>query len=273
MDTLKKLSFLKNISRIRKNQPNDGNRNPVFWLIQSLSDEICPVDNAESISLTVSGNYFESSTYLESDIIHLQNDLINDINEHIDRSSAEEDDINEAVAFISNTDSIEEIAENLSDYSVLDSLGYNMTVTGTRKEYKPVYDHLFLFKDEAKEHIESCHYRYNQPRTYANTALEASKTEKVLNLLEDEELWTYLYNMQMKALNNSGKSELVHCDGKNIMRVFYNTRADALREMQEQYEQLAEKYPDSEKLYIFNTSARLVLPDGTVHLWQVYDCK
>lgn len=273
MDTLKKLSFLKNIAKLRNSQPNDGNRNPVFWLIQTLSDESCPLDKADAISVTVSGLYFDTSTYFESDIIHLQNDLIDNINENIDTSNACEDDINEVIAFISNADSIEEIAENIGNYDVIDCMQYKMEVTGSRKVYKPVYDHLFLFKDEAKQHIEDCHYRYTKPRIYANTALDAPKTEKLLNLLDDEELWTYLYNMQLKLLNNSGRAELVHSDGKNIMRVFYSNKKEALNEMIEQYNELASKYKDSQKLYIFDTSARLILPDGTVHLWQVYDVK
>lgn len=205
MTTLEKLQFLAKIAEIRNTQPTDCNRNPVFWLIRNEVEERCDLSEAEHYSIHLEGKYLAPADYDESDLDTLKEDISSEIeNFGLPDDEAAVDWVHDELIAIqeaaTNASCIKDIIDAIEQNPTgADVMGYVMDITGYQKVHRVVYDHIFLTKEAAKQHLKDYHYRYTNPQTYANTALDSPETEQILNLLADSELWSELLKLVENA--------------------------------------------------------------------------
>lgn len=206
MTTLEKLMFMKDYAETRKSQSNDGNRNPVFWLIQDEVLEPCnPDECSDETDVLIIGKYIEPKYYSTSEWYQLRDAILNDIKDNFDFENhditicAEMDEFKE---YITNALNLNNIVEAIETNTIAtDIMKYHYEIHHFKKEYRIVYDHVFLTKEAAKEHIKNYHYRYKNPRTYANTCSDSPFMETFFKIIDEPGFWDEMINM-LKDNNN-----------------------------------------------------------------------
>ena len=188
-----KLEFMKKFAEIRQTQPNDGNRAPVFWLILNQNLERCGLDEATEYSLHLEGANLGPAEYDKDELESLKQDILSDIeNNYKDELEAQvyNSDIDGFCKCIGAASDVNDIYNTLEEYDeIADILGYETDLTGFRWVYTPVMDHMFLTKEAAQQHIADYHYRYKNPKTYANTCLESQYMQTLFSIIDDPNFW------------------------------------------------------------------------------------
>lgn len=196
MTLSEKLEFMKKFAETRQSQPNDGNRSPIFWLIQNQTAENCNESEATSSVFHISGANIEHSYWEDKELDDLKQDIISDITNNYDfdnGNSVEKEELQAILHDVENAESVSDIY-----YSIIDNpfgaqaMEYEVELTHTKEVYHTVYDHLFLTREDAKDHIEKCNYRYTNPRTYANTCLDSKYMEQLFAIIDDPDFWSTL---------------------------------------------------------------------------------
>lgn len=163
------LQFLKELQHERNTQPNDGNADPVFWVLRDYKWEVTEEGYEDRTSIYDMG--FGESTSID--------DYIDEIVNGERKSDFTEEQINElqeSVEWDGASGLLEWVQEHTNDDCYLIH----------EKEIAFIVPNtLFLTKSEAKKHIEIYHYNYtDKVHTYAMTVLRSPVVEKLLNVLE-----------------------------------------------------------------------------------------
>lgn len=204
-----KLQFMKTYAEIRQVQPTDSNRNPVFWLIQTQVDESCTGDEGpDNTAIHIEGKYIETTDGSDENYEDVRDKLISDITNNFEPDAyADNDDAKELRTRLCQVKSVQDIEDALETYqNVSDAMSYSIDISYTKKVYRTVYDHMFLTKQAAKEHIEKYNYRYANPRTYANTCLDSPYMERFFRIIDDPSFWENIIKMAEEQEKQKGKT-------------------------------------------------------------------
>lgn len=162
--TAEELEFLQNLQKELNEQPNDGNADPVFWVIGDYQWELAPIGYEDELRVVCEGGEdFTITSFLE---------YLKDEEEY-------EYVLSEVDFYISDTDRIEQIIELLND-----NHHECFILMGVRKQFYIVPDTLFVTKQEAIKHLKlNSHHYTREAHTYAMTALRSPVVDRLWKLL------------------------------------------------------------------------------------------
>lgn len=172
--TNEEIEFLQNLQKELNEQPNDGNADPVFWVIGDYRWEPAPLGYEDELRV-VDGEGIDFT--IEAFISLLQSE----------EDSAK---IVEDVEYYSENDRIEQIIDLLHAEGC--GIGSNFRLMGVCKKFYIQPDTFFVTKEEAKRHLKLNHYHYTrEAHTYAMTAWRSpvvSRLWKILRTCDFEKL-------------------------------------------------------------------------------------
>lgn len=160
------IQFLKAFQNERNTQPNDGNADPVFWVIGDYRWDACWEENAEEYEIFIPGD--DSTSYKWEEF---KKDELEENNHELKKV------VLRKLKEIEDADTLLEwVHEHIDDDAYL---------VPVKKNHIIREDTMFLTKAEAKRHIESNDYHYtSEVHTYAMTAWRSPQVEKLLTLLK-----------------------------------------------------------------------------------------
>lgn len=179
------IKFLKELQYKLKTQDNDYQAAPRFWGVAETK-RIYGVDgdfDSDGFQVVV-----DSETYFDDDENGLKG-----FSEHL--IDTYEEDYNEKYA--EEYGALEEVMQDFEDICDLHDWCENWLEEFGYDCYKVHYRDLenvisqetgcFLTKEACKKHIESNHYHYKKPRTYAMTAWRNPEFERLMRIIENIE--------------------------------------------------------------------------------------
>jgi hypothetical protein len=169
------IKFLKELQQELKTQETDYQASPRFWVVRQEVREYGLEDG-----------YTDGFEIYNSD----------DCEVVLDPGDIEE--IKEWMLENFDNEFNEEDFEYINDFEeaieLLNDKGYDKyRLVGYRTVHKIVENTFFLTKEECKRHIESNHYHYNKPHTYAMTAWRSPQVERLWSILENAD-WSGFKN-------------------------------------------------------------------------------
>lgn len=164
------LEFLSDLQQELKTQEIDSQAAPRFWVVRQWERKVTDSSFADGVVLID----IEGGEHIDFyDDCNMQ-DFVNHMKEH---RPEDWENIDTNYGYHEMADLIEIIMENecLDDFII-----YSYEEVPVIKE-----NTMFLTKQEAKDHIKSNYYHYNNSvHTYAMTAWRAPKVERLLKILE-----------------------------------------------------------------------------------------
>jgi len=159
------IKFLKDLQEELNTQENDYQASPIFWVIRQKVKRVTDADFADG------------QLYIYSDGDHREFETLEELRTFLEENEYDE----ELIEFVRESDDIydafEEILCNHNDNGYFSTYSYE-------DAYEIKENTMFLTKQEAKDHIKSNYYHYNDTvHTYAMTAWRAPKVERLLNIL------------------------------------------------------------------------------------------
>lgn len=163
------IQFLKDLQEELNTQENDYQASPIFWVVRQYEKRIIHEDFADGY------------VYFHNDGESIEFETIEELREFVKESYECYDNLSDIIDLTENEDDLYSIFETITSY--FNENGYFGFYP---IEKIPVIqpNTMFLTKQEAKDHIESNYYHYNDTvHTYAMTAWRAPKVERLLDIL------------------------------------------------------------------------------------------
>lgn len=169
------IQFLEKLQTELNTQPNDGNANPLFWVVAQNEWKSCWEEQAQEVWYCDNDGSERAKTLeefktvlIEDSYYDSEGNFIGDLKKWEDRADFGLDNVDDFDDFPS---------EIKGEY-------YEVPM---REEHVIIQDTFFLTKRECQEHIERNQYHYNDTvHTYAMTAWRSPQYEQLINILKTE---------------------------------------------------------------------------------------
>lgn len=176
------IKWLSQLQSAMKNQHNDYQASPRFWTVGHYKWELAREGEGDRLS------YYDSNAAHYGSVESLREEFYEELDVMRKEGMTEEEILVEL--------GLSDDSPALDDFDVVRDDDYefieiykiyieDVDCFDERKVHVCNNDTFFLTKEECQRHIESNHYHYLEPHTYARTLFRCPTMEKLMNIIEE----------------------------------------------------------------------------------------